>query len=80
MIGINFLFGMNFYMHVITVSAASMMAASMFFLLITLDRPFQGEFVVGPDSFQSVLSAIEKHNSTTSVASLVVSETGGEQK
>ena len=59
-IGINFLFGMHFYLHLMTVSATALMASSMIFLLVTLDRPFQGQFVVGPDAFQSVQNFIQK--------------------
>ncbi len=54
-LGINFLFGMNFYLHIFTVISAALMAASMIFLLLTLDRPFQGEFVIEPDALKSVL-------------------------
>jgi hypothetical protein len=57
---INYLFGMNFYLHIITVVAAALMTSSMIFLLITLDRPFQGEFVIGPNSFQVILDSIAK--------------------
>lgn len=57
---INYLFGMNFYLHLITVSAAALMTSSMIFLLLTLDRPFQGEFVIAPDSLRAVLNFIEE--------------------
>lgn len=61
-IGINFLFGMNIYLHLIVVAAASIMASSMIFLLLTLDRPFQGEFVIQADSYREVLTNINKNN------------------
>lgn len=64
-IGINFLFGMNFYLHLITISAAALMASSMVFLIITIDRPFQGEFVVSPNAFQNLLIIIEKNTQRT---------------
>lgn len=48
---INFLYGMNFYMHIASVVAAALMTASIIFLLVTLDKPFQGEFSIGPDAF-----------------------------
>lgn len=63
-LGVNFIFGMNFKLHLITSCAAAIMCASMLFLIITLDRPFQGEFVIGPDAFQSVLVFIEKYGSS----------------
>lgn len=58
-IGINYLFGMNFYLHLISVSVAALMASSMVFLLATLDRPFQGEFVVEADTFKTLLMTVQ---------------------
>jgi hypothetical protein len=58
---INYLFGMNFYLHIFTVSAAALMASSMLFLLVSLDRPFQGEFIIEPDAFRSLLVFIEQN-------------------
>lgn len=58
---INFLFGMNFYLHIIIVCAASLMTSSLIFLLITLDRPFQGEFSIQPDAFRAVLKQVQKN-------------------
>lgn len=52
---INYLFGMNFYLHIFTMTAAALILSSMIFLLITLDRPFQGEFVVEPTAFKKLL-------------------------
>ncbi|MDR3478025.1 MAG: DUF4239 domain-containing protein [Gammaproteobacteria bacterium] len=60
---INYLFGMNFYLHMVTVIAAAIMTSSMIFLLITLDRPFQGEFIIEPVALKSVLHFIEDHPS-----------------
>jgi hypothetical protein len=57
-IGINYLFGMNFYLHIVTVSAGALMAAAMLFLLLSLDRPFQGDFVIESDSFQALLDTV----------------------
>jgi hypothetical protein len=59
MISINFLFGMNIYFHIATVTATALMAASMIFLLITLDKPFQGDFVIEPSAFQQILKTIQ---------------------
>jgi hypothetical protein len=58
---INYLFGMNTYLHLVTVCAASLMVSSMLFLLITLDKPFQGEFIIEPDVFQSLLTIMDKN-------------------
>jgi len=57
-ISINYLFKMKLKLHIISVAATSLMASSMFFLLLTLDRPFQGEFVIEPTALQFVLSTI----------------------
>lgn len=59
---INYLYGMNFYLHLMTVSAATVMALSMIFLLIALDRPFQGEYVIESDAFKPLLMHIKSHN------------------
>ncbi len=53
-IGINYAFRVNFFLHLFGISAFAIMAASMLFLLVTLDRPFQGEFAIEPDAFRSV--------------------------
>lgn len=58
-VGINYLFGMNYILHYVTVSAVTLMAVAMIFLLITLDRPFQGEFVIEPDALQEVLNSMQ---------------------
>lgn len=62
-IGINYLYRVNFYLHLIAVCAFSIIASCMLFLLVTLDRPFQGEFIVEPDALRSALKFIEKNNS-----------------
>lgn len=59
-IGINYFFRVNLYLHVLTISAAALMCSSMIYLLLTLDRPFQGEFIVESDSFRSLLESIKK--------------------
>jgi hypothetical protein len=58
-IAINYLFGMNLYFHLLTSCATAIMASSMVFLLLTLDRPFQGSFLVGPNGFKTILAMIE---------------------
>lgn len=50
---------MNLYMHIVTVAAAALMTSSMLFLLITLDRPFQGEFIIEPASLRTLLELIK---------------------
>lgn len=58
MIGICYLYSMNYYLHIITTSAISIMASAMIYLLISLDRPFQGEFIIESDVMKSVLLQI----------------------
>ena len=58
-IAINFAFRVNFYLHLFSVAAFSIMAVSMLFLLVTLDRPFQGEFAVKPDSMRAALNLMK---------------------
>ena len=60
-LAVNFLFAMNYWLHVLVISGASLMAASMIFLLVTLDRPFQGEFVIEPDAFKAMLQFFTKY-------------------
>lgn len=51
---INYAFRVNFYLHLFTITVFSIMAASIFFLLVELDRPFQGEFAVQPHTMLTV--------------------------
>lgn len=62
-IAINYLYRMSFYLHLITVSIAALMASSMIYLLMTLDRPFQGDFVVQPDAFIALLAHLDQNTS-----------------
>lgn len=57
-VAINYFFEMHLFMHLITITAVALMASSMIFLLITLDKPFKGDFVIEPTAFQTVLNFI----------------------
>ncbi len=59
-LGINFLFKMSYFLHIVSMTATALMAASIIFLLLTLDRPFQGEFVVQPDRLKAILETMVK--------------------
>jgi hypothetical protein len=37
------------------------MTSSILFLLIGLDKPFQGDFIVGPEIYNSVLTFINEN-------------------
>lgn len=54
LIAINYAFRVNFYLHLFGTFTFAIMAASMLFLLVTLDTPFQGEFAVTASSIQDV--------------------------
>jgi hypothetical protein len=58
---VSYLFGVNFYLHIFIAVAAALMTASIIFLLISLDKPFQGDFIIGPETFNSVLAFINKN-------------------
>jgi hypothetical protein len=58
-IAINYAFRVNFSLHLFATCSFAIMAASMLFLLVTLDRPFQGEFAVNPDAFDQVMDLID---------------------
>lgn len=62
-IAINYLFGMQLYLHFITVCAVSIVVSSMIFLLIVLDHPFQGQYSVGTEAFQHYLDIISYEES-----------------
>ena len=57
-IAINYAFRVNFYLHLFGTFTFAIMAASMLFLLVTLDTPFQGEFAVTADSIKDVSNLI----------------------
>lgn len=59
-IGINFLYRVSFHLHLLAIIAAGLMASSMIFLLVTLDRPFQGEFTIEPDALKAVVKFMDK--------------------
>lgn len=52
LIAINYFFKARTSLHFIALAAGILTASSMIFLLLTLDKPFQGEFAVEPNAFQ----------------------------
>lgn len=62
-IAINYAFRVNFYLHLFGTLTFAIMAASMLFLLVTLDTPFQGEFAVTPNSIKDVSQFITSSES-----------------
>jgi hypothetical protein len=57
----NFFFRMHMRLHILLLIAEVVMASSMIFLLITLDKPFQGQFNVDAQSFQTLLDYMNQH-------------------
>ncbi len=56
---VSYLFGVNFNLHIFIVIAAALMTSSIIFLLISLDKPFQGEFIVGPEPYLSIAAYLD---------------------
>lgn len=58
-ISINYLYKIEYRLHLVTLCATSLMASAMLFLIVTLDRPFQGEFAIRSTPFKSILMSID---------------------
>jgi len=58
---VSYLFGINFGLHIFVVIAAVLMTSSIIFLLISLDKPFEGQYVVGAEMFEEALTFINKN-------------------
>lgn len=58
MLVMSYLLGTNFYIHITIVSAVALTVTSIIFLLITLDRPFQGEFAIDSGPFQALIDYV----------------------
>lgn len=54
-LGINFLLGMEFRLHLFCLTLISIVLSSIIYLLVGLDRPYQGDFVVHPDTIAALL-------------------------
>lgn len=60
-IAINFLLGIEFRLHLICTVAICLMVSAVLYLIITLDRPYRGDFSIQPDTFQSSYDYIQLH-------------------
>lgn len=69
---INFFFGMNYYLHAIVVIATALMTSSMIFLLITLDRPFQGEFVIDETAFKTLFEVVNRNDIQQKIENAII--------
>lgn len=57
-LAVNFMLGMEFRLHMICISFISLMIAAVLYLVITLDRPYQGDFSIEPETFIATLEYI----------------------
>lgn len=55
---ISYLYGVNFYLHIFTVLCSALIISSVLFLLISLDKPFLGSYVIGPEVYESLMLLI----------------------
>jgi len=60
-IGINFILGMELRLHLVCISGVSLIVSAILFLIITLDRPYRGDFPIKPNTFQSTLEYLNLH-------------------
>lgn len=56
---INFLYGMEHYLHIVLAPFVSTIVISLLFIIIIMDRPFRGGFSVKPDDFQHALASMQ---------------------
>lgn len=55
---INYLLGMEYILHLACISLICIMIAAIMYLIIGLDRPYQGDFAVHPETISSTLEYI----------------------
>ncbi len=53
--GINFFLGMEFRLHIFCLALIATILSSIIYLIVGLDRPYQGDFAVHPDTIETVL-------------------------
>jgi hypothetical protein len=54
-LAINYFLGMEFRLHILCVSLIAIILSALIYLIVGLDRPYQGDFVVCPHTIESVL-------------------------
>jgi hypothetical protein len=57
-LGVNYILGMEYRLHILCVTLISIMIATIIFLIVGLDRPYQGDLSVHPKTFISTLEYI----------------------
>ena len=54
-LGVNYILGMDFKLHLFCITMITIVISSIFYLIVGLDRPYQGDFTVHPNTIQSLL-------------------------
>jgi hypothetical protein len=54
-LGINYFLGMEFRLHVFRIFLIALIMTNLLYLIVGLDRPYQGDFAVQPDTIQALL-------------------------
>lgn len=57
-LAVNFMLGMEFRLHMVCVSFISLMISAVLYLIVTLDRPYQGDFAIEPSTLLATLEYI----------------------
>lgn len=60
-IGINLILGMEFRLHLACIAGVALMVSGIIFLIVTLDRPYRGDFPIKPNTFKSTLEYLNLH-------------------
>lgn len=61
-VAINFILGMHIRLHLACVAGIAMMVSAVFYLIVTLDRPYRGDFSIEPKTFLATLEYINLHH------------------
>jgi hypothetical protein len=59
-LGINFLIGMEFHMHVVCVTVIGLMVSAVFYLIVTLNEPYRSDFSVAPITITTTLKFLQE--------------------
>ncbi|EKD71026.1 MAG: hypothetical protein ACD_46C00291G0002 [uncultured bacterium] len=57
-IGVNCILGMEFRFHIVCIIFLSLMVSGVLYLIVTLDRPYRGDFSIQPDTYKATLDYI----------------------
>lgn len=57
-LGINYLLGMEYLLHICCITLICIMISAIMYLIVSLDRPYQGDFMVKPETIKLTLESI----------------------